>query len=157
MKAGLGENLRLDAKNGRAMDGISSSGRDATARMLMAVAFASFGTVVMATHLAPAFAQGNAAAGKTIYEARCAGCHEDGRGQVTLGPSLVGIIGRKAGTQGGGTNSRGLTDSDITWDEASLRSYLASPSEKVHGTIMPIGVKNPQERDDLIAYLESLR
>ena len=123
----------------------------------MAMAIASVGTVLMATHLAPAFAQGNAVAGKAIYEARCAGCHEEGHGQVTLGPSLVGIIGRKAGTQGGGTNSRGLTESGITWDEASLRSYLASPSDKVHGTIMPVGVKEPRERDDLIAYLASLR
>ena len=157
MKAGPGENLRLYAKNQCAMDRVSSSGHDPTARMAMAVAIASFETLVMATHLVPAFAQGNAIAGKAIYEARCAGCHEAERGQVTLGPSLVGIIGRKAGTQGGGANSRALTESGIVWDEASLRSYLAAPSEKVHGTIMPVGVHNPQEREDLIAYLASLR
>ena len=139
------------------MHAASPLGRGRTARKAITVAIASFGTLLMATHLVPAFAQGNAIAGKAIYEARCAGCHEAERGQVTLGPSLVGIIGRKAGTQGGGANSRALTESGIVWDEASLRSYLAAPSEKVHGTIMPVGVQNPQEREDVIAYLASLR
>jgi cytochrome c len=103
-----------------------------------------------------AAAAGDAKAGRKLYEDKCLSCHGDAKTRGTLGPSLIGIIGRKAGT-GGGAQSRAMSESNITWDEQTLNEYLAAPSEKVHGTIMPIGVQRAQDRDDLIAYLKSMR
>lgn len=112
-----------------------------------------------ASLLAPVTAQaeGNADIGRTLYERRCLGCHGDANIRNTQGPSLVGVVGRKAGAIGGGATSRALSESGIVWDEATLRQYLAAPGDKVHGTIMPVGTQRPQDREDLIAYLKTLR
>jgi cytochrome c2 len=50
-----------------------------------------------------------------------------------------------------------LAESDINWDEASLRKFLAAPAKEMPGTMMPAGAQNAQEIDDLIAYLKTLR
>jgi cytochrome c2 len=121
---------------------------------ITAVAFAG---LLLAMPLIPAHAAGNAAAGKLIYASRCLGCHGDDRTTVSLGPNLVGIVGRKAATGQTGVHSRALADSDITWTAASLRWFLAAPAKTVPGTNMPVGVPTPQEIDDIVAYLETLR
>ena len=106
---------------------------------------------------ATAYAEGDAAAGRRLYQNKCLSCHGDAKTKGTLGPSLVGIIGRKASEPGEGTTSRAMSEAEFIWDEATLNEFLAAPSEKVHGTIMPIGVARPKDRDDLIAYIKSLR
>jgi cytochrome c len=113
--------------------------------------------IVASAFAASASAEGDLVAGKKLYQRACVGCHGDAKTAPTTGPSLVGIIGRKAGTGAGGVTSRANTESSIVWSEKTLDEYLASPSEKIHGTIMPIGVTNPRERVDLIAYLKSLK
>jgi cytochrome c len=115
------------------------------------------GLTLVAGLTGTALAQGDAAAGKKLYQATCVGCHGDAKTAPTTGPSLAGLIGRKAGTSAGGVISRANTESRIVWDEKTLDQYLAAPSEKIHGTIMPIGVKNPKERADLIAYLKTMK
>lgn len=102
-------------------------------------------------------AASDAAVGKQIYDTRCLGCHGDEKTAGTIGPSLVGIVGRKAGTGESGVHSRALMESGIRWDEASLRRFLAAPSKQVPGTIMPVSVSDPQQIDDLLAYLRMIR
>ena len=102
-------------------------------------------------------AAGNAVSGKEVYRTRCLGCHGSGGIENTLGPSLVGIIGRKAGTGESGVHSRVMTESGFRWDETTLRIFLAAPAKTVAGTIMPPSIDDPQEIDDLIAYLKTLR
>ena len=113
---------------------------------------------LFATSLPSALAAGNAASGGLLYQARCVGCHGEGSSSgATLGPSLVGIIGRKAGTGESGVHSRALVESNIRWDETSLRWFLAEPMSAVAGTTMPASVPDAQQIDDLIAYLKTLR
>ena len=104
-----------------------------------------------------ASAEGDAAQGRNVYQRWCIGCHGDKETVQSVGPSLVGLLGRRAGTVGGSPYSRNLYESGIVWDEKSLQRYLASPTDEVHGTIMPIVLQNPKERDDVIAYLKTLR
>jgi cytochrome c len=105
----------------------------------------------------PAFAEADAARGKKVYRTWCVGCHGDKEAAATAGPSLIGLMGRRAGTVDGTRYARNLYDANIVWDEQSLNRYLAGPSKEVHGTIMPIGVHDASERADLIAYLKSLK
>jgi cytochrome c len=106
---------------------------------------------------APAGAAGDAAAGRTFYQNKCLSCHGDAKTKGTVGPSLVGIIGRKAGEAVGGTTSRAMSEADFVWTEAALNEFLASPGAKVHGTIMPVGIQNEQDRENLIAYIKSMQ
>jgi cytochrome c len=105
----------------------------------------------------PVRAAGDAAAGKQVYATRCLGCHGDLKTTSTLGPNLTGIVGRKAGTGESGVHSRALIESGITWDEASLRKFLAGPTKLVPGTNMPVDVPDAQQIDDVVAYLRTLR
>jgi len=103
-------------------------------------------------------AAGDVASGQRLYQTRCLGCHGSGGGtENTLGPSLVGIIGRKAGTEENGVHSRAMTESGITWNEAWLRIFLAAPTGEMPGTTMPLDGLSEEEVDDLIAYLKTLR
>jgi cytochrome c len=96
--------------------------------------------------------------GRRIFESRCASCHEaKSPGTTTLGPSLVGIIGSKAGTGNSGVHSRAAVDSGIVWDRNSLRRFLSEPGREIPQTIMPVRVEDPKELDDLLNYLETLR
>jgi len=105
----------------------------------------------------PSWGAGDAAARRRLYYARCRSCHGDEHAAPTLGPTLVGIIGRKAGTGETGVHSHEMIESGIVWNSASLRRFLAAPTKEVPGTLMLGGIDDLQELDDVVAYLESLR
>jgi len=104
---------------------------------------------------APAIAQ-DAAVGKQLF-AQCTVCHSiDGTNGV--GPSLQGIVGRKAGTFAGFRYSRAMKAASITWDDMSLNNYLADPQKVVPGNVMPFsGLADATQRADVIAYLKTLK
>jgi cytochrome c len=50
-----------------------------------------------------------------------------------------------------------LTSAHLTWDDATLDKFIASPQAVVPGTKMPYaGLPNAGQRADVIAYLASL-
>ena len=89
--------------------------------------------------------------GRQIYQ-RCLACHSLEYNRS--GPRHCGLFGRQAGTLPGYAYSKAMKSSGITWDESSLERFLENPLKALPGTKMAYaGVKNPQERADLIAYL----
>src|SRR5262245_48757518 len=75
-------------------------------------------------------------------------------GKNMLGPSLAGIMGRKAGTESGYSYSPAIRDSGLVWDGNTLDAYLADPQKRVPGNKMPFpGLKTDHDRADVIAYL----
>lgn len=104
----------------------------------------------------PALAQaGDAAKGKVVFM-RCAACHSLNPGEKRIGPSLAGIMGRKAGTVAGFTYSPAMAGAKIVWNGRTLDSFFAKPMMIVPGTKMPFaGLPNPADRANLIAYLAS--
>ena len=74
-----------------------------------------------------------------------------------IGPSLAGIVGSKSGAVPGYSFSPALKAAKITCDEQTLNKFLENPKADVHGTKMPINVPNPENRDNIIAYLETLK
>ena len=91
--------------------------------------------------------------GKVVFE-QCAACHSlDGNGDYD-GPSLKGIVGRKAGSLEDYRYSAAMKRSDVTWDAATLDKYVADPQAFIPGNRMAFaGITDQAQRDDLIAYL----
>jgi cytochrome c len=105
----------------------------------------------------PALAAGDAAAGKQMFTTTCGACHSTEPGVNMVGPSLAGIVGSKSGTVPGYSFSPALKAANITWGEQTLDKFLENPKADVHGTKMPIRVPNPEDRANVIAYLETLK
>jgi cytochrome c len=102
-----------------------------------------------------AAAAADAEAGKTVFH-KCQVCHQLGKNAV--GPNLVGVFGRKAGTAPAFNYSAGVKNSGITWDDANLNEWLQGPSKKIPGTKMIFaGLKDDTERANVIEYLKTLK
>jgi cytochrome c len=100
-----------------------------------------------------AWADGDAARGEKLF-AECAACHSLDRAVESVGPSLYGVIGRKAGEGGDFRYSPALKRSGIIWNEQSIDAFVADPQAVVPGNRMPFaGIPDAAARADLIAYL----
>jgi nitrite reductase (NO-forming) len=96
---------------------------------------------------------GEAAAGRLVFR-KCQACHSLEPGKNGLGPSLAGIIGKKATEVPNYNFSPAMKASNLTWDVATLDAYLADPQKVVPGNKMPFpGLKTENERSAVIAYL----
>ncbi len=93
--------------------------------------------------------------GKQVFAA-CAACHTDK--PDALGPSLKNVVGRKSAALDDFRYSGPLRRANLTWDEATLKQFLADPQAKVPGTRMPFGgLSDPKDVDDVVAYLATLK
>ena len=81
----------------------------------------------------PAMAQGDPGKGATVFK-RCAACHVVDKPQNRVGPSLLGVFGRKAGAVEGFKYSDAMKNAGITWNEAELDKYLENPKGDIPGT-----------------------
>lgn len=119
-------------------------------------------TLLAALLLAPGAAvaaEGDAKEGEEVFKA-CRACHQVGpNAKNALGPLLNGILGRRAGTIEGFNYSpanKEAGEKGWVWNEENLLKYLANPREAMPGNRMAfVGVKDEQDRRDLIAYLKT--
>jgi cytochrome c len=96
-------------------------------------------------------------AGERVF-ALCRSCHVLEEGQNRVGPSLYNIVGRQSGSVPGFNYSDANKNSGVTWTTDVLFEYLEDPKGFMPGTKMAFpGIKNPQDRANLIAYLESTK
>ena len=105
---------------------------------------------------------GDPAQGKVFFQQSCALCHADTMGPgnaeiVKQGPSLVGVLGRHAGSGSSFNYTDALRNSGLTWDAPTLDRFLTSPTTVVPGTTMPIAVTDAGNRRNVIAYLSTLQ
>ena len=103
-------------------------------------------------------AAGNAeAGGKTFI--KCGVCHAVEKDVSKIGPSLYGVIGRKAGTLASYPNySDQMKASGVVWDENTIAEFVKNPRTFIKNTRMLfIGLKNDQEIANLVAYLRSIK
>ena len=121
-------------------------------RLMLALAAVVVAAPVLAA--TTALADGDPAKGQKIF-VKCQVCHSIEAGVNKLGPSLHGVIGRKAGTLEGYNYTDAMKNSGFTWDEATLDKYLVNPRKAVPGTRMIfVGLPKEQDRLDVIAYLK---
>lgn len=102
-------------------------------------------------------AEGNAEAGKQVFDAQCAACHSFNPDTHLMGPSLAGIIGLAAGGTGF-SRYVGLKDLDFSWDAGNLDKFLTDPAAFLgRQTSMFSTMDDANERADVIAYLETMK
>ena len=103
-----------------------------------------------------AYAQ-DAAKGEQVFK-QCSLCHATEPGVTKLGPSLAGVVGRKAGSEPGFAYSEAIKSFGKAWDAATLDAYLANPAAAVpNGKMIFAGIKDATQRADVIAYLATLK
>lgn len=115
----------------------------------------------LALGFAPMAQAQNAEAGRTVYN-QCRVCHTiEAGGRNGVGPNLHGIVGRPAGQAQGfrySANMQELAQGGLTWNEENLRRYLTNPKDLVpRGSMAFAGIRNPQQLNDLIAFLQTQR
>ena len=120
-------------------------------RSMPVLAAAGLLSVMAATN---AWADGDPAKGKRVFN-KCKTCHELTNKKNKLGPYLVGIFGRKAGTVPGFKYSSAMQGSGIVWDETTIDTYIADPKKFVPGNKMVLApIKDAGQRADVIAYIK---
>ncbi|TPK77814.1 cytochrome c family protein [Mesorhizobium sp. B2-4-18] len=105
-------------------------------------------------------AGGDPVLGKHVFN-RCMACHEAASDRDKVGPHLMGVVGRKAGTAesfldrySDAMKSAGAAG--LVWDEANLAEYLRSPKLKVPGNRMAFGgLSNDDDIANVVAYLKA--
>ena len=112
----------------------------------------------MAVLLVPSPASADAKAGAGVFARKCAECHSVRRGQIVTGPSLAGVVGRKAGSVKAFPYSPAVLASNIVWTAETLDTFIAQPRKTIRGiTMTSPGVADSAQRADLIAYLSTLK
>ena len=112
----------------------------------------------LALSASSSWADGDAAKGEQVAK-QCAACHSFVDKANKVGPSLLGIVGRKPGTAEGYSYSepfKTYAASFAAWDDATLDAWLKDPKTVVKGTKMSFaGIKDDAVRADLIAFLKT--
>jgi cytochrome c len=111
----------------------------------------------LAVGTSAAHAAGDSARGAAAFQ-QCASCHSVEPGTHLTGPSLAHVWGRRAAAAPGFARySDALLRSGLVWNDQTLERWLVNPQALVPGTSMTFpGVRNPQVREDLIAFLRAV-
>jgi cytochrome c len=119
--------------------------------------------VLAAAAAATAFAAqaGDPAAGEKAFK-KCAACHAVGAdAKNKVGPQLNGVVGRVAGSADGFKYSDAVLAKKaegFVWTPENLDAYLTNTKEFIAGNKMAFaGLKKPEERADVIAYLATFK
>ncbi|MES2612001.1 MAG: c-type cytochrome [Pseudomonadota bacterium] len=93
--------------------------------------------------------------GRAVYQEHCAGCHSVDAHRE--GPAHRGVVGRRAGALKDYAYSPALQGSKLLWTRATLKAWLADPEGLIPGQAMDYSLDDAQEREDVVAYLATLR
>lgn len=102
---------------------------------------------------------GDAAHGKALFNEQCGLCHASAaNADPGAGPNLFGVIGKKSGANDAKyAYTDAMKKADLTWDEGNIVKLLTDPNKLVPGTSMPIALPSDKDRQDMYAYLATLK
>jgi cytochrome c len=102
----------------------------------------------------PLLAAANAQNGATVFK-KCTSCHTAEKGGPNkIGPDLYNVVGAEKGKHPGYTYSSAMEKKGGKWTYEDLNHWIYNPREYIPGNKMSYaGLKNDQERADVIAYL----
>ena len=94
--------------------------------------------------------------GQTAFNNSCRTCHTMKEGDNRQGPSLAGVIGRKAGSLAGYNFSDSMKQSNITWDDSNLDQFIANPDQVISGNAMKPygGITDAAQRKTIVEFLK---
>ena len=99
---------------------------------------------------------GDAEKGAKVFK-KCKNCHVADEKKKKIGPHLVGLFGRTAGTVEGYKYKKAMIDKGkegLVWNAETLDEFLTKPKKFVPGTKMSFpGLSKASDRKNLIAYL----
>jgi cytochrome c len=136
----------MPAKPGFVVEGVQETSSGASSAPV-AEALPDWGTVLPAADVK---------GGEQVAQ-RCAQCHDWSKGGPDkIGPNLWGVVGRARATHPGFSYSSAMLANHDPWTFDKLFVYLKSPASMVPGTKMSFaGLRSPQDRINLIAYLRT--
>ena len=93
---------------------------------------------------------------QVVFNTNCRQCHTMKKDDNRLGPSLFGVVGKKAGTATNFAYSPSLKNSGVTWDEATLDKWIENPEAVISGNTMKpyTGITDAKVRSTIIAFLK---
>jgi cytochrome c len=108
--------------------------------------------------IAPLLAKADVATGESTVKKLCTSCHTFNEGgKAGVGPNLYGVVGGPHAHMEGFNYTAGMKAKTGPWTFDELNEWLHQPSAYVPGTRMAFaGIKNDQQRADVIDYLRSL-
>jgi cytochrome c len=93
--------------------------------------------------------------GATLFLNQCGTCHTVEHGAAPRqGPSLAGVVGRKAGRLVGFAYSAGFANADWTWDAAMLDRWLTNPQAMIPSAVMLYRQADAGTRHAIIDWLK---
>ena len=109
-----------------------------------------------AVPIATLLATADVAKGEAVFK-KCAACHTVAQGGPNgIGPNLWAAMGKPHGHVAGFSYSDALKSVPGNWDFEGMDKWLANPKKYAPGTKMTFaGLGNPEERANLIAYLNA--
>jgi cytochrome c len=101
-------------------------------------------------------ASADPAKGEQVFK-KCAACHNaDPGGANAIGPALYGVMGKPVAGHPGFAFTSDLKAVGGNWDWDKMSAWLANPKKFASGTKMSFpGLGNPQDRADVMAFLNS--
>jgi len=100
-----------------------------------------------------AHAQGDPEKGEKVFN-KCKACHFVDEEKNKIGPYLVGIFGRPAGSVEGFKYSDAMKNSGVVWEDETITAYLKDPKAYIPGNRMAFaGLRKDEDIADLLAYL----
>jgi cytochrome c len=135
---------------------VNAAGRQGVTIMKISKLVVITAGLVAAAALADAPA-GDGTRGAAVFKAQCAACHLQKAGDTSppIGPQLLGVVGRKAGSWDHFKYTDAMKKSGVIWSAKLLDQYLENPYSLVPGAAMGLLVPAANNRADVIAYLSS--
>lgn len=97
-------------------------------------------------------------AGEKVFRQRCLTCHGLGAmAEFSSGPAIAGIANRPIASRPNYEYTPGLKSAKGVWTAEKLEAWLKNPEAFTPGTSMTTPLRDPQERKDVIAYLQTLK
>ncbi len=132
--------------------------------MIRTTLFALAAGFAMALATAPALAAGDAAMGEKVFK-KCKACHSLKAGKNKVGPSLAGVVGRKAGSAAKYKYSKSMKAAGakgLVWNDETLGKFLENPTKFLRSYLgdkkakskMGLKLKKGADRENIAAFLQ---